>query len=399
MVRTCLALVVALVLAAPAAAQTSLSGSIGPGVTSISNDTGATRQLNASAGVERLMKSERVRLFYDFDTGDFATPGAWRFLEQSAGGSYRFSFGKESAHRLYVGGDGTLRRNGDSWAAADFNAAGGFANLELHRGGATVRTGYRLDVRRFPSSPALDQLQHSTFGSVLVSFPSRTTLIGELIAGTKHYEAVSEHTEVFAVPTQGATGLHAPAQGLGRWGGMANTTLVPVVTPGAPGSDAQQVTLFGRVAQSLAARTGLSLEASRRRVFGEISPALVATPASFFDDGIYDDMFASNATRGAVSLKSIVGSGVELAGSLMWLEKDYPATYAFDENGVSMPGVLRADRVTQARFDTDWPLFPSRTGLVSLDLIAGYDYTRLRSTSALYRYTSHAVRFAIGVTY
>lgn len=396
MTRTCMAIVAAVLLAAPVAAQPSLTASVAPGITSLGGE-GATGQFNASAGAEHLMKSERVRVFYDFETGDYATPGDWRFLSHSAGATYRLALQKNRTNYLYVGADATLRRNGDSWSAADFNAAGVFANLELHPGRATVRTGYRLDARRFPSSPALDQMQHSAFAAVLVSFDTRTTVIAEVTAGTKHYDAISSHTEVIVLPTE-----HVPearGSGLGRWGGMANATLVPVLIPGAPGSDARQVTLFGRVAQSLTARTGVTVEMSRRRVSGDVSPALIATPASFFDDGIYDDLFASDATRRAVSVKSIAAAGIELSASLAWLDKDYGTTFAFGEDGTVLPDVLRSDRVTAAALQASWPLFPSRTGPVSLDLLTGYDYSRHRSTSALYRYTAHTVRVGIGITY
>jgi len=290
-----------------------------------------------------------------------------------------------------------LRRNGESWGAADYNAVGGFANLELHPGRVTVRTGYRLDARRFADAPGFDQLQHSAFGSALVNFETRTTVIGEVIAGSKQYAGVSARTEVTVV--QWGDPGQARGAGAGRGGGIGNATLVPVAVPGEPGSDARQVTLLARIAQSLANRTGLSLEVSRRRVGGEVPPSLVSTPATFFDDGIYDDMFASNATRGGVTLKSIVGHGVELEASMIALDKDYPSTLAFDEQGAALPGVRRADRVRQARLAAAWPLFPSRTGSVSLDLLTGYDYTKHESTSALYRYRAHTVRVAIGVSY
>jgi hypothetical protein len=400
MQRIFAAFIVAIVVSAPAAAQPSISAAVGPGVMSVGGDAGASGTVSASGQFEHLFKDRNVRLIYEIDTGTFSTPGDWRFITHSAGGSYELKLGSAGKHSLYVGGDGVLRRNGDSWSAADFNAAGAFANLEFRPGRANVRTGYRLDVRQFPSSPAMDQIQHSGFGSVLVSFETRTTLIGEINFGSKHYEAVSSRTEVVAVPTEPTeptTGMQG--RGTGQRSGMAHMSLVPVVMPGSPGSGAQQVTVFARVAQSLASRTGLSVEVSRRRVSGQVSPALVATPAMFIDDGIYDDLFASDATRGGVTLKSIVGSGIELAGSLAWTDKRYGATYAFDEDGLVLPDVLRRDRVTTAQASATWPLFPSRTGGVALDLITGYDYTRHKSTSALYRYTAHAVRMMVGVTY
>jgi hypothetical protein len=396
MIRPAVFMLVVLAAAFPAGAQPSVSASVAPGVTSISGAAGEAR-FNASVAFDYLLKSERVRLTYDFDRGDFATAGDWRFVSHVAGASYRFDFGKASAHHLYAGTDATLRRNGDSWAAADFNGGGAFMNLELHPGRATVRTGYRVDARRFPSSPALDQLQHTAFASVLASFETRTTLIGEAIVGAKHYDAVSARTEVVTVASAAAPELHR--QGAGRGAGLANLTLVPVITPASPGSDARHVTVMGRIAQSLAARTGLSFEASRRHVSGEVAPALVATPASFFDDGIYDDLFASDATRAIVTLKSIVVRDIEVVADVEWLRKDYPATTAFDEDGVAVDGLLRNDRVRRASVDVVVPLFPSRTGAVSLELLAGYAHAQHRSTSALYRYSAHALRFGIGLTY
>jgi len=402
MQRIALAFIASLALAAPAVAQPSVSASVSPGLTSFNGESGASGTVNASGQFEHLFKDERVRLVYELDTGDFSTPGNWRFVSHSAGGSYRFTFDEKAKNSLYVGGDGYVRRNGDAWGAADFNGAGAFANIEFRPGRATVRSGYRFDARRFPDSPAMNQTQHAGFGSVLVSFETRTTLIGEISVGSKHYEAVSSRTEVLAVHTDTETGAvtSGGTQGRGNaWRSMASISLVPVVVPGSPGSSAQQVTVFARVAQSLAARTGLSVEVSRRRVSGEIPPALVATPAMFVDDGVYDDLFASDATRGGVTLKSIVPRGIELMGSIFWNDKRYGATFAFDEDGVAMPDVLRRDRVTTAQAFVTWPLFPARTGAVALDVITGYDYTKHTSTSALYRYTAHTIRIGFGVTY
>jgi hypothetical protein len=249
----------------------------------------------------------------------------------------------------------------------------------------------------------MNQAQHSGFGSVLVSLETRTTLIGEISVGSKHYEAVPPSTVMLSVPVEAEPPPEtttAGAQGRGRaWRSLWNVSLIPVAVPGSPGSDAYQVTLFARVAQSLAERTGLSVEISKRSVSGQVPPALVTTPAMYVDDGVYDDLFASDAMRGGITLKSIVTKDIEVTGSIGWSDKRYGSTYAFDETGALMPDVLRHDRITAAQAFVAWPLFPARTGKVALDLITGYDYARHASTSALYRYTAHTVRIGLGVTY
>ncbi len=400
--RIALTFAVVLSVTAPLAAQPSASAMVTPGVTSLNGESGGSGTVNASGQFEHLFKDERLRVVYELDTGDFSTPGSWRFISHAAGGSYRLTFDEQGRNHLYAGGDGYLRRNGDSWGAADYNGAGAFANLELGPERATVRAGYRFDLRRFPSFAAMNQLQHSGFGSVLVSFDTRTTLIGELSVGSKQYDAVSSRTEVLAVhadtgtPADTAPGM----QGRGRGSrSQADITLLPVVIPGSPGSTAQQLTLFARIAQSLSARTGLSVEISRRDVSGQVPPALVTTPALYIDDGVYDDLFASDATRGGVALKSIIGKDVELTGSVAWSDKRYPSTYAFDTDGLPLPDVRRHDRITTAQALVTWPLAPSSTGRLALDLIAGYDYTDHDSTSALYRYTAHTIRIGLGLTY
>jgi hypothetical protein len=166
-----------------------------------------------------------------------------------------------------------------------------------------------------------------------------------------------------------------------------------------PSTSAQQFTVFGRAAQSLAPRTGLAIEASHRRVFGEVPPALVATPARFFDDGVYDDPFASRATLVRATLKSIVGNGIELVGSGSWQDKPYVATPALDGAGYAVEGVLREDTVVRGLAAVTVPLFPSHTGSIDLALVTSYDLTRHRSTTAIYNYTSHALGVGLSFSY
>jgi hypothetical protein len=431
--RLLLAAALVLGLASPGAAQPSVSAQLAPGLESLAaSGGGADTQQNVSGSldVEHRFASERARLFYDLEAGTYSTPGDWRYFLHTAGGSYRLDLGRAQRHRLFLGADTTFRRNGDAWTAADYNALGSFANLELRpRPTVTVRSGYRFDLRRFADFAALDQEQHSGFGSLLVNLQTRTTLIGEVSLGAKRYAAVPSATVYTASlvssapaggtpasggtpggsPTTGGPGSGGPgmggpgmggptAPGGGSPGGLANLMVTPVVIPGTPSTSAQQFTVFGRVAQSLAARTGLSVEASHRRVFGEVPPALVATPARFFDDGVYDDPFASRATLVRATLRSIVGYGIELVGSGSWQDKPYGATPALADTGYPL-GVLRHDKVARGLAGLTVPLFPSHTGPIGLDLVASYDITSHRSTTAAYNYTSHALGIGVSFSY
>lgn len=181
------ALVLTLAAAAAAGAQPSFRVTIGPTLESLQpagQPIESQGNLAGAGGVEYLFADERARVFYDLAVGDYATPGDWRTLAQEFGGRYRFDLGSSDQHHAFAGSSVVLRRNGDAWNAADYNAIGAFLNLELHPSATTaLRTGYRVDIRRFPTYEPLDQAEQSAFASGLVNLQSRTTLIGEIAFG------------------------------------------------------------------------------------------------------------------------------------------------------------------------------------------------------------------------
>jgi hypothetical protein len=307
---------------------------------------------------------------------------------------------------VFAGSSVVLRRNGDAWNAADYNAFGAFLNLELHPSITTaVRTGYRVDIRRFPTYEPLDQAEQTGFVSGLMNLQSRTTVIGEIAFGAKHYEgSPGLATEpVTGVGQAAGIGMGGNSRGSGAARGaglhaVSAPATSPIVVAATPSTNAGLVTMFGRVAQSLASRTGLSAEFSWRNAFGEVPAAVVLTPAGFFDDGVYDDPYASDATQARLSLKSIVWRGVELGALASWQNKQYGATPAFDVDGNVVDGVLRNDRVFRAGAQMVWPV-ASPTGPLDVDLLCGYDFTRDRSTTAVYSYTSQALTMGLRLAY
>ena len=91
--------------------------------------------------------------------------------------------------------------------------------------------------------------------------------------------------------------------------------------------------MLGRVAQSMTDRTSVSLQYSRRDSFGALPTAVVTTPALFFDDGVYDDPYASDAGALRVSLKRLLRNGMTIDGMGVWVRKDYRGTVALDARG------------------------------------------------------------------
>jgi hypothetical protein len=131
-----------------------------------------------------------------------------------------------------------------------------------------------------------------------------------------------------------------------------------------------------------------------------VPPALVTTPALFFDDGVYDDPFASEARGWRATLKHVRPGGATFEAWVDGVRKDFTATLALDAEGAPLQAAaLRADRIVRAAASVSLPLLPSRTGAVELSLLARYDFTRQRSNDAFYRYTAHGATLGLSVGY
>jgi hypothetical protein len=157
---------------------------------------------------------------------------------------------------------------------------------------------------------------------------------------------------------------------------------------------------MGRVAQSLTDRTGAHAQAMARWTFGAVPPVLVTTPAGFFEDGVYDDPFASDGVFLQAGVKHSFANGAEIDATGWWADKRYTSVTALDLTGLPQPGApLRADTVTLAGVTWSQPLFPSRTGAIGLTADLGYRYTHHQSNDAFYNYTSHALVMAFTVGY
>jgi hypothetical protein len=211
---------------------------------------------------------------------------------------YRADLSDSGRLRLFLGATATLRDNGNAWADAGYRALGGMANVEYRPSdGRTLRFGYRLDGRELPDIPELDQIEHDTFVSALLNFQTRTTLIGEVHLAAKSYAGGPAPPEVSPTVPQG---------GSGRERGVRGSTVRSGLGASAPGGErAGRVAWRVRVAQSLADQTGLSLDYSARHTFGAVPPGLITTPAHFYDDGVYDDPYASDAQSVGATLARV----------------------------------------------------------------------------------------------
>jgi len=402
--QTIPAMALLLATAAPLAAQASLAATLGGAFDSYRPLAGASesrRNFVGTLSADHVFSAGRGRVFYDFGAGNYDSPGDWSYRLHAAGASYRLGGSDSSGRRVTLTGSLASRRNGDAWTSADYTAMGAGINMELHpRTATTLRSGYRADLRRFGDLAALTQAEHRVFASVLSSFRTRTSVILEGQLGAKTYDGVvyTEVAPVIVADSVSST-LHGRGYGAGMGPGVRYTTL-PGVSWSSQRGTAGMGSVRGRIAQSLTDRTGVTLEATVRRTFGSVPPLLVTTPAGFFEDGVYDDPFASDGLFLEAGIKHVFASAAEVAASGWWANKDYSSASAFDASGVSAAGsALRSDRVTMGTVTWTTPLLSTMTGAVALSAEFGYRFIRHRSMDAYYNYTSHALSAGISVAY
>ena len=400
-----LGLGLALAMSAPAVAQPALDLSVASGFDSLragGADGDQRRTTAVTFAVEHLALDERLRTYYDLDAQTYSSEGDWASFLHHAGATYRFPLGDDQRHSLFAGGSAWVRANGTSWAAAGFTGLSAFTNLELRpRDSITLRSGYRFDARRFPDLRELDQLEQTAFLSVNASFASRTTLIAEVQAGVKAYKGATTaaYTISEAVPDDTRAADRARQMGRGGIDPLVREA-VQLNVISQPSGSARQVTWLGRVAQSLADRTGVWAQYSGRRTGGQVAPIVISTPAWFFDDGVYDDPFASDALTVETGARHQLASGAALDLSASRTTKDYTATVALDPTGAALPGSpLRTDGIWRGLAAWTQPILPDRTGNLSVELATAYQFVHHRSNDAFYQYTSHAVTVGVSIRY
>ncbi len=377
--RTVLVTALLLAVTAPLAAQPSLRVTLGGAFDSFQPTVGALESRRTAAGtlkLDQVFAAGRGRVFYDLDAGTYDSPGDWSYQLHETGASYRLSGSDTTGRSVFLTGSLTSRRNGEAWTSANYTAAGGGINVKLlPRGGTTFRAGYNADFRRFSDLSALTQVEHRGFASLLSSFQTRTTVIVEGQIGAKQYDGV--------VAVEGAP----------------DSVIDPMLSSNQRGS-AGMVSVMGRIAQSLTDRTGVRLQATARRTFGSVPPLLVTTPAGFFEDGVYDDPFASDGLFLETGIKHVFTSSAELAASAWWARKDYTSTVALDDAGAPVSGSpLRWDTVALGTVTWTQPILGANTGPLGLSAELGYRFIKHRSIDTYYNYTSHALSAGFSISY
>jgi len=194
------------------------------------------------------------------------------------------------------------------------------------------------------------------FASALANFQTKTTLVAEVNVGAKLYDG-QVMLDPIAVTTPETAAVTPRGRGMGMGPSLraSGTYYLPQSQSrtGRPGS-----CRGSSVSHSRSPTARCPRQAAFRQTFGAVPPALVTTPAGFFDDGVYDDPFASDAISGQGGLTRAFASGAEIEAIVNYADRRYTSTPALDASGSELPGSpLRQDRVWRGGVVWSQPVF------------------------------------------
>jgi hypothetical protein len=374
------AIACATAMASPAAGQTSGSITLGVPVqrTSVAGEPSATEPLISADGViDYGFGGDRGRLFYETSLDRFDAGGAWSTWLHNVGAAGTFKAGGAA---IDAGAAVFWRANSGGWSDAGFRGFNLASGIEREFTRATLGGGYSFYKRTFDEVPTLDQIEHFGHMRALANFETRTTIVGAVSAGWKHYDGgVVPGLDDAPIDASPAMASRGP-QGW-RWLGTA-----PGISLRGAGAARTQFTWLARIAQSVADRTGVWLEHERRATAGDTPPAVVWTPPMFYDDGVYDDPYAIDSATWRAGAKQVLARG-DVRATLIHSVRDFAGVAVVAADGQAGPG--RADRLMRAGIDVTVAIWSSRG--VELDLLGAYGFVRNRSNDPFESYRAHVI--------
>lgn len=221
-------------------------------------------------------------------------------------------FGKGDVFSL--GGNVSLNRRRSEYDYANYAQVLAYGNYKFRPGkGFTTQFGYRMKYRDYENLPELSHFEHQLFGRFSTSLPSRTSLILYGRFGLKDYQSLTTAT------------VATDTVAMGR-GHRETTERTRIIYSEAQQPSASQLITSLKIAQSLTAGTGLSMEYLRRINLGDEARFYYAD-GQFADfsseEDIFDDPYSYEGYEIYTTITQILPRQVILKLGYDYLRKDY----------------------------------------------------------------------------
>ena len=228
---------------------------------------------------------------------------------------YNHPFGDEDRHTLYLGGDGTIRLNGEDYNYYDYTQIYLYSNIRFDLDFLFVKAGYNFRYRNYSNLPDLSNSSHFVFFQANKSFASRTTIIFEADLGYKSFAGENNYST-----------------SLGGGRGQGNMVEESQTTTTTEIPSLRQAIVLTRLAQSLHENLGVFIQ-YRQQISLTDQINYINADGYYQDEELFDDPFSYES--------SSVSSG--LTWILPWSMKVQIGSSLFSKNYISEQAYIAAD--------------------------------------------------------
>lgn len=157
-------------------------------------------------------------------------------------------------------------------------------------------------------------------------------------------------------------------------------------------NDGSFLKLHLNIGQSLGENAGANLFASFRKNLSEKSRYVINDSLIFFEEEIFNDLYAFNSFEVGVGFTQIIGDNVKLSSELKYSPKYFTSLYIADEFGNDLEA-LREDKQIRFGIGIEYHLTPILEGL---GISATFNFIKNNSNDYYYDYSNQIYSVSIG---
>ena len=359
---------------------------------------------NSSLSLDYTPPESDFNFFASGSAGTFRQFSDRRFVSGTLGGMYTTSFGEQSQNNFSVTSSYFARFNAGTHDVYNLSQFISSANLKYYLdfdNGFMGRIGYRLRYRSYHNLDQFTYTEHLGVAQLSKFFQTKTTIIVEFNLGNKQYSAVPT---TVATTSSGSGSEHGGMHGGSGWmnegenGEMMESSQWSygnhsgsIITYSTPNTT--QLTALARVAQSLGATTGLSVQYLRRSNITDRTRFITSSGTDFQGDAeLWDDPYGYEGNEFDAVLTQILPWDITARLGADYLLKNY-SRRVFTAVDTDIPtGPFRDD--TKAVAGIGLTKTFGEGFFSELTLTVNYMYQRNTSNDPYYDYTNNV--FSIG---
>jgi hypothetical protein len=279
----------------------------------------------------------------------------------------------------------------------------GYIKLDYAASGI-LNAGINARYRNYPNYPALSNSEESAFISYRRSFVTRTSIMARVfIAAKNYYENIEENSPQPAnmkndIPQKKEKKKKGNQYGK-KWGEemkdakSKGNPLEPAITNN--NTFASQIRANLRIAQSIGAMTGVSLNISATRNLTVDSRSVVPGTVDFYgEDELFDDPFSYEKNMARITLTTILFDDYQIACGGFYSSRSYH--YPADFSGDNPAG--RFDEMNGAEISVERNYSRSLLGFIDGVGIDVY-YVSNNSNAGYFDYTGAGLNIGIDITF